>query len=1130
MKKWICLLLVVMLIPLCAVAEEDEENKDTGSWSQINQSISRKDDWVRYAEGDDFRLGGTTPLEGSENLYIGDWGTYPSMDGSTVCVPMAMELARQWLDLPEEDLNGFVNFSTTPYAYDRLIKGSANPLATIKSIGVMMDDTHPIDLVLATYPNADERKAAEDAGVELVYVPFCCDAFIFMVNAENPVKSLTVREIQEIYSGKISSWAMVGGTTNTIEAYQRPHGSGSQTAMEEMVMNGISMKAAQENYISDGMIDAVEQIGNYNNGYNAIGYSYLYYVDTLVDDGGIKVLSVDGISPTPKNLQSGRYPFTVNYYAVYRKGDEQTEAFVNWLTGEEGQKAVAAAGYVPLGNGAENAEEDDDEAGEENGAAEKQQGHRLDENGELTIAEGTVVLGMYESEPDDADSENSEVDPEIKALFEANPQMMFYGDYYYIESDGMTITDAVSKVNWPSSIRVIGELAFSEIDFETLTLPASLERIYPSAFGYCNIGTLRIECGLPYEQIVNLMVSNDIRAFEVPDDHPLFSTVDGVLYSKDGKTLLDYPSLRENEHFDVPEGVEYIAAGAFYNDYLTSVSLPESIKSIGQMAFVQCNNLTRVDLPAGMETLDEAAFYGCGKLESIQLPAGLKTIGDCAFYKCSGLTSIDLPETLETIGEYAFYGCENIKTVHFPDGVTKIGESAFSGSGLTSVTIPKGVTTVEKETFENCEDLEEINLHDGINTIGYAAFRKCSKATSLTIPDGVKAIGSNAFSYTGITSVTIPESVQTIESDAFFWCDEMEGITLLKGVKSIEDQAFASCDKVTEITIPDSVTTLGDRVFAYNNNLICVTIPESVTSIGEELFFNCRRTPYCNVTEGSYAQEYCEKNGIVYRISEPGTSAENEKPEFPYRSGDFRYVVLSDGTAAIVRADTGTKCVIPREVDGYTVSAVGLHYANFDVHEINRAVEIEDEERHYFRGVVNPECTSIEIPATVKTIGFLALYGCKNLETVRLPEGLTTIGYYAFEGTGLTSVDIPESVRYIGIYAFKDCEQLTEIVIPGSVEELTDGVFESCGSLKEVTIQEGVRSINGSVCGYCKNLRKVVLPESMTKIYEYAFLLCDHVTCVVPEGSYAQKYCEENGIAYSFNEGEGRTEEVGGRR
>ena len=344
MKKLLCMLLVCALCVLPALAE----NPDSGSWSQINQAVSKGEGWTKLETDDTFRLGEKKPLEGYDDLFIGDWGTYPSMDGSTVCVPMAMELARQWLGLEEGDMNGFVTFSTTPYAYDRLTQGKANPLVTIKSQGVMMDDTHPIDLVLATYPNADERQAAADAGVELVYVPFCCDAFVFMVNDLNPVDSLTVAQIQEIYMGKHNSWSDFGGTPQALTAYQRPHGSGSQTAMEEMVMQGLKIQKVEENYISDGMADAVAQIGNYDNGVGAIGYSYLYYVNTLVESGGIKVLAIDGVSPTDENLQSGAYPFTVNYYAVYRMGDANTEAFVNWLVGEEGQKAVAQAGYVPL--------------------------------------------------------------------------------------------------------------------------------------------------------------------------------------------------------------------------------------------------------------------------------------------------------------------------------------------------------------------------------------------------------------------------------------------------------------------------------------------------------------------------------------------------------------------------------------------------------------------------------------------------------------------------------------------------------------------------------------------------------------------------------------------------------------
>ena len=344
-RKIFALMLVLTMVvsASCALAEG-------GSWSQINQSVARGENWQRYVTNPtDFQLGATRLLEDSDSLKIQAWGDYPSIDGSTVCVPLAMELARQWLDRPEEDRTGFVNFSTPPYAYDRLFHGLPNPMVTIASQGVMMDDTHPIDIVIGTGPNADERQAAEEAGVELVMVPVCYDAFVFLVNSENPVDSLTAEQIRGIYSGSIRRWEEVGGKADSvIAAYQRPHGSGSQTAMEELVMDGYQLAAAESNYISDGMADLIAQIGSYDNSLNAIGYSYLYYVDSLYRSGSLKVLGVDGVHPTAENLQNGSYPFTVYYYAVYAKGNETAERFVNWLTSDEGQACVAQAGYVPL--------------------------------------------------------------------------------------------------------------------------------------------------------------------------------------------------------------------------------------------------------------------------------------------------------------------------------------------------------------------------------------------------------------------------------------------------------------------------------------------------------------------------------------------------------------------------------------------------------------------------------------------------------------------------------------------------------------------------------------------------------------------------------------------------------------
>ena len=350
--KIISAMLIAIFISVSCAAE--------GSWSQINQNLGRSEDWQQIVKDPaTFQLGESMPYQGDESVRIRKWGTYPSMDGSTVCVPMAMECARQWLGLSEEDLLGFVNFSTTPYALERLTRQQPNPMSTILSLNEIMDDSHPIDLYFGTGPNADERAAAKEAGAELVFVPFCYDAFIFMVNTENPVENLSSEQIRGMYSAaepdepypvnaRISNWSDVGGEDLPIIAYQRPHGSGSQTAMEEFVMLNHPITIAEPNYITDGMAEAVQRIGNYDNARAAIGYSYLYYVEGLYKSGDIKVLSVDGVAPTAENLQSMKYPYTVSYYAGYRADNDIAKRFVEWLTGSEGQKAVAQAGYIPL--------------------------------------------------------------------------------------------------------------------------------------------------------------------------------------------------------------------------------------------------------------------------------------------------------------------------------------------------------------------------------------------------------------------------------------------------------------------------------------------------------------------------------------------------------------------------------------------------------------------------------------------------------------------------------------------------------------------------------------------------------------------------------------------------------------
>jgi phosphate transport system substrate-binding protein len=261
-----------------------------------------------------------------------------------------MEFARQHLLLPEEEVKGFSFLSTTHTAYEHLILREPNGSAMLPSQSAAMDEKHPVDLIIATEPSDEELALAAENGVTLVKKPVCFDAFVFITHKDNPVINLTVEQIQKIYTGEISNWKDVGGPDEAILAYQRSKNSGSQTAMENLVMKGLTLSAAQPNFVTGDMEGLVRRVGDYENGIGSIGYTYKFYIDTLYKSDDIKVLSINGVAPTPENLRNGTYPFTTNYYGVIRAGEEQAAGglFLDWMLTEEGQKCIAQAGYIPM--------------------------------------------------------------------------------------------------------------------------------------------------------------------------------------------------------------------------------------------------------------------------------------------------------------------------------------------------------------------------------------------------------------------------------------------------------------------------------------------------------------------------------------------------------------------------------------------------------------------------------------------------------------------------------------------------------------------------------------------------------------------------------------------------------------
>ncbi|MDE5833904.1 MAG: substrate-binding domain-containing protein [Ruminococcus sp.] len=188
------------------------------------------------------------------------------------------------------------------------------------------------DIIFCAEPSQQQLEYAREQGVELEIIPIGREAFVFIVNNDNPVDNLTVEQIRGMYSGKYTNWSEVGGDKAVIEPVQRIEGSGSQSVMMSF-MNGTPMKKNPFGFMG-----------------RAIGFSFRYYVSGIVDNGGVKMLSVNGVYPDKENISSGKYPITVDFYAVYRKDNSNPniDSMIEWILSDEGQQIVEKSGYIPI--------------------------------------------------------------------------------------------------------------------------------------------------------------------------------------------------------------------------------------------------------------------------------------------------------------------------------------------------------------------------------------------------------------------------------------------------------------------------------------------------------------------------------------------------------------------------------------------------------------------------------------------------------------------------------------------------------------------------------------------------------------------------------------------------------------
>lgn len=255
---------------------------------------------------------------------------YPRIDASLALHPLVNAIASDFMDIPVDDLNFEYTKTRSSEVYHNLIDGK-------------------VDAIFASAISEEDKAYAEEKGVKLNIIPATSSAFVFIVNTENKVDNLTLEEIQGIYSGEITSWSEVGGDDYPIIAYQRPIGSGSQTAMLSLVMKDKPLVTPPTEQVQGEMGEIIDAVAEYDNAQTALGYSYFYYVNTMYKRDSVKMIAVDSVAPTFETIQNGEYPLYTNAYIVTRSdADENTLKWVDAVLSERGNKIVEEEGYVPL--------------------------------------------------------------------------------------------------------------------------------------------------------------------------------------------------------------------------------------------------------------------------------------------------------------------------------------------------------------------------------------------------------------------------------------------------------------------------------------------------------------------------------------------------------------------------------------------------------------------------------------------------------------------------------------------------------------------------------------------------------------------------------------------------------------